>query len=106
MVFKMKDLSQKIHDRGVDELAMRLTCRPHDAVLKHVQYKTPYHSGELDVVKIYKGVAHIYEVKIHHSILKREQAKEQLKRVTEAFPNWNVRLIYYPLDARQRIIYL
>lgn len=102
----MKDLAERIHDRGVDELAMRLTYKPHDAVLKHVQYETPYYSGELDVIKIYKGVAHIYEVKIHHSILKRKQAKEQLKRVTEAFPNWNVRLIYYPLDASQRIICL
>lgn len=29
----MKDLAERIHDRGVDELAMRLTYKPHDAGL-------------------------------------------------------------------------
>jgi hypothetical protein len=55
--------------------------------LKYVQYKTPYYSGELDVVKIYKGVAHIYEVKkIIILLLKEKQAKEQLNRVLKLIP--------------------
>ena len=100
----MKDLSEKIHNRGVNELAKKLYCRPHDAILKHVSYETEQYCGELDLIRIYKGKADIYEVKTHHSNIKREQAKEQLYRVRKAFPNWDVRLIYYPLNGSQKVI--
>ncbi len=100
----MKDLTQKIHDKGVYDLAKRLSYRPHDAILKHVFYETDRYCGELDVVRLYKGKADIYEVKVHHSPLKREQAKEQLLRVQKAFPNWDIRLIYYPLNGSKRTI--
>lgn len=100
----MRDLSEKIHQKGVEYLANRLMQKPHEAVLINVPYKTENYEGELDVVRIYKGRADIYEVKTHHSNIKREQAKEQLLRVKKAFPNWDVRLIYYPLNGSQKAI--
>ena len=97
------DRQEARHQRAVDELALRLSNKHYyDVVLKNPHYKTNNFEGELDVIAIRGKTAHYYEVKWRDTESSLYRAENQVDRVQMAFPMWNVRGIYVPVNGGVR----
>jgi len=95
------DKQNKNHRRSVDKLANRLSSKNYyDVVLKNPTYEVNGLEGELDVLAIRGRIAHYYEIKTNDTTSAYYKAIEQINRVQMAFPMWNVRGIYVPMNGR------
>lgn len=106
----IRDPQERKHQRGVDKLADRLLkSGRYTAVLKNVEYRVSdevLHDliGELDVLAIRGTVAHYYEVKCRENKSSYHHACDQAERVRAAFPQWDLKCVYVPLDGGIRRI--
>ena len=94
---------EKRHNKGLEHIASRLVGH-YDAVLLNPTYHVGDSIGELDILAIRGTHATYYEVKCRESYGTKRKARHQLHRVQAAFPNWNVRGVYVPLDSSPRRI--
>ena len=92
--------NQRIHQTGVEKIVCRLLAKNYDAVLMNVPYEANGMRGELDILAIRGKVAHYYEVKTNDTDRAYYKAEEQINRVQMAFPMWNIRGVYVPMNGR------
>ena len=98
------DLHEKRHQKDLEKLVVRLLDKNYDAVLMNPVYHVDNLVGELDVVAIRGDNCHVYEHKTTHGKCQYHKAREQLRRVEKAFPQWEVKLIYHTSDGIMRRI--
>ncbi len=96
------DKAEKKHRDLVERLTLRLLDKNYDAVLMNPTYHVDNKVGELDVLAIRGNHANYYEVKCHDSYKRRHKAGEQINRVKQAFPQWDIRGVYVSPEKIRR----